>query len=362
MKITEYFSQLVQIDSPSGAEHEMAVFLIEWLDKLGFTVVQDSVGNVFASINVFKGCSATLLLCGHMDTVQPGIGIVPVLEKGIYKSKGNTILGADNKASIAAIMVAVETFFSDSKNAKKPLEIIFTVKEETGGGIDVFDFKLPTAKTILICDYAQPIGTVVLGSPFIQNFTVKFTGKSAHSSRRDLGINAFAGLADFLQEVEVGLFDDGLTLVNIGKVTGGTGVNTIPGNCKIYGEVRSFKKDLFQKKIGIVESIAQKIAKEKGLQVSFLTDGFCPGYLYEECDEHIQKAAVIVETITGNKAKFKKTFGVSDANITVSAGFDTIVISDGVKDPHTTKESVAVTDLVLLSKVVGEFIECKCES
>lgn len=359
MKVQNYFTKLVQIDSPSGHEQEIASYLNSWLKCLGFKVRQDATGNVFGSKNVFHDSPAPLLLCAHMDTVQPGIGVKPILKNGVFTSDGTTVLGADNKASIAAMMFAVEKFFSDPTNTKKSLEILFTAKEETGGGIDVFDFKLPTAKTVLICDYAKPIGAIVLGAPFIVNFNVEFIGKSAHASKPEKGINAFLGLADFLQTVQVGKVDDGLTLVNVGKIVGGSGVNTIPGHCVVRGEVRSFKKELFQNQVVLIESVAKKIAINKGVQVNFTTDGFCPGYLYEKSELHIQNAATVVESVIGYKIKFEKTFGVSDGNILAPAGFKTILISDGVRNPHTTDESIALADLELLGKVVLGFMDGK---
>lgn len=357
MKIQKYFIKLVQINSPSGTEQEIAEYLKRWLERNEFATQIDSVGNLFASRNVDAKNPAPLLLCAHMDTVQPGIGIQPVLDDGIFTSKGNTILGADNKSSVAAIMVAVENFLNDPQNSKKPLEILFTVKEETGGGIDNFDLKLITAKTVLICDFSKPLGAIVLGAPYIMNFTVKFEGKSAHSSRPDEGINAFAGLADFLNLVTVGLVDNNLTTINIGTVSGGTTINTIPGTCVVHGEVRSFKKELFNKHLDEIESMAQKVARQKKLQLSFSTNGYCPGYLYSENDKPIQLAREVLTKIMGKNPHLERTFGVSDANILVPAGIDAILISDGVKNPHTTDESISVNDLVLLNRIILEFLQ-----
>ncbi|GIK83550.1 MAG: peptidase [Patescibacteria group bacterium] len=357
MNVKEYFIELVKIDSPSGTEQAIAEYLIGWLEGLGFFVQQDAIGNVFASTNVTKDSPAPLLLCAHMDTVQPGIGIKPILKNGVITSDGETILGADNKAAIAAMMQAVEVFFADPNNSKKPLEVLFTVKEETGGGVDLFNFSLPTAKTVLICDYAKPIGTVVLGAPFIQNFTVEFIGKAAHSSKPDTGRNAFLGLSEFLNGVKVGSLDAGLTTVNIGTIMGGSGVNTIPEKCTVKGEVRSFKEKLFYGHLYTIKKMAKSVAKNQGLEVTFKVDGFCPGYLYEESLEHIQFAGEIIEKVTKKKVQFERTFGVSDGNILAHAGFKAILISDGVKDPHTVHESIALKDLEMLSKVVLGFLD-----
>lgn len=356
MKIKTHFTQLVKINSPSGAEQQVAQHLSNWLLQQGFKINQDKTGNIFASKNVFKKNTAPLLLCAHMDTVQPGIGIEPVLENGVFRSKGDTILGADNKASVAAMMVAVENFYSKKINKNKPLEILFTVKEETGGGVDNFDFNLPSAKKVLICDYAKPIGTVALGAPYIQNFNIEFIGKAAHASKPEKGINAFLGLLEFLQKIKVGSLDYGFTTINVGKINGGSGVNTVPESCTVNGEVRSFKEVLFKKHLNRIEKVSKKIAKSQHLEINFTVDGYCPGYLYEESSNHLQEAEKVLKKVTGKKIIFEKTFGVSDANILAPAGFETILISDGVKNPHTVNESIAVKDLELLIKIIEGFL------
>lgn len=355
--VQNYFTELVKIDSPSGSEKNVAEYLKTWLKSFGFKITEDKVGNVFAAKGASKRNPAFLLLCAHMDTVHPGNGIQPILQNGVFTSTGNTILGADNKAAIAAMMSAVEQFLADSHNQFQPLEILFTVKEETGGGIEHFDFSQVSAKTVLICDYAKPIGTIALGAPFIINFSIEFIGKAAHASKPEKGVNAFFGLSDFLSELKVGVLDNKLTTINIGEIFGGSGANTVPEKCFIKGEVRSFKEVLFVQHLQKIEKMVKKISVQNNLQFSFSTDGYCPGYLYEETDAHLQQAKKIIEAVTNKTVAFEKTFGVSDANILAPLGFETILISDGVKNPHTTDESVAVKDLELLQRIIMEFIE-----
>lgn len=58
-----------------------------------------------------------------MDTVKPGIGIEPVIEDGIIRSKGNTILGGDDKSGIAAILKRYVFCVIASKRTK-PLRLL----------------------------------------------------------------------------------------------------------------------------------------------------------------------------------------------------------------------------------------------
>ena len=88
----------------------MAQELIRRLEKLGFDTVRDSYGNLVAS----DGRDNPILLSAHMDTVEPGRGIQPKIEGDRIVSKGDTILGGDCKAGVAAILEALESVAEDN--------------------------------------------------------------------------------------------------------------------------------------------------------------------------------------------------------------------------------------------------------
>ena len=79
------------------------------LEDLGFTVrIDDSAvqtGSDTGNLIAFRAGNApgAVALCGHMDTVRPCSGIEPVVEGGVIRSVGDTILSADDKAGVAAI-------------------------------------------------------------------------------------------------------------------------------------------------------------------------------------------------------------------------------------------------------------------
>ena len=86
------------------------------------------------------------MLNAHMDTVEPGRGIVPELNDGVFTSQGDTILGADDKSAIAIILEALQ-IIEENNLACGPLEVVFTVCEEIGlMGAKHLDFKHISAK------------------------------------------------------------------------------------------------------------------------------------------------------------------------------------------------------------------------
>ena len=67
-RLIKNFCDLVQIDSPSGEEENVALFLIDFLENLGLKTQRDSYGNLIAKSS---GKPQQNNLSGHMDTVEP---------------------------------------------------------------------------------------------------------------------------------------------------------------------------------------------------------------------------------------------------------------------------------------------------
>lgn len=88
---------MVETYSPTGQEEKLAQILADELEKGGFTVEIDSVGNV---IGVIEGERPRVLLCGHMDTVPPELPVV--LDKDYIYGRG----AVDAKGPLAALIAA----------------------------------------------------------------------------------------------------------------------------------------------------------------------------------------------------------------------------------------------------------------
>ncbi len=347
LSIINNFTKLVKIDSTSGNESKLASHLKKWLAKEGFIWSEDKLGTILAK----KGDGTNpILLSAHMDTVEPGHGIKPKINDKKICSDGTTILGADNKSTIAAIMSAIELY-----KGKKSLELLFTVKEETGGGVENFPLNLIKSKVGYIFDATGSVGDIVLSSPFIINFEAKFIGKSAHSSKPKLGINALIPVAEFIQKVGVGYKDKKKTTINIGLVAAGSGVNTIPGESIVKGEIRSFNKHLYDNSLKFIENLAKCIAKKYSVKMEFSFNGFCPGYDHLKNDVDIIHLTNVL-TKLGINSKIVTSHEVTDANPLNFFGIKVLNIANGVINPHTVNEYITISNLKLLKKVIYQII------
>jgi len=337
--IINIFLELVQIDSPSEEEQDMTLYVRKWLEKIGLSFDVDSAGAIVAKQ---LGVGPSTLFCVHMDTVNPGKGIKPKIKDGVITSSGNTILGADNKAAVAALMIAVEEYQA-SEGEKKAFELLFSIGEESGNGLGAFPFESIKSKQGFVFDAVSPIGTIVLRSPSICSFKALYSGTASHSSVPEQGKNALIPALQALSRIAIGKQDGGETMINIGLIHGGTGVNTVPNQVAIEGEIRSYEKNLFDSHIKKIKTIFG--------DAKLTLSGFAPGYSHGETSPLINKIKNIHTKL--NIVSICDSYSaVSDANILNMKGIETINIGDGVYNAHTNVEYIKKNDLLQLKDII----------
>ncbi len=115
-RLTELFLDLTRLPSPSRSERKVADAVTACLKAAGVTVHEDDTGsriggdtgNLWCTVRG-DGTGPHLALGAHMDTVEPTDGIQPVLDdEEVFRNTRPTILGADDKAAIAALLHATE--------------------------------------------------------------------------------------------------------------------------------------------------------------------------------------------------------------------------------------------------------------
>jgi tripeptide aminopeptidase len=346
--VVDTFLEIVQIDSPSGAESTMADYLKLEFQKLGIDSEIDQAGNLFTRI---EGSGEPVLLNAHLDTVEPGRGIKPQIIDGTITSDGSTILGADNKVAVAAILSAVKEV---GKKNLRPLELVFSVREETDSGISQFDFTKLKSKSGLVADRASKIGSIVLASPWIMNLNIQITGTPCHAGIPENGVNALNIAASAISATKWGRIDP-KTTSNIGLITGGSAMNTVPGTVNLVGEIRSFQKQNLEKFLEETKAKFETICQKSNAKCQFDSSWYCSGYEYQKDNLAVREISDIMKKIN-IEPFYEIAFGASDANTFVSKGIDVVCIGDGCNDPHTKQESISVVNLELLKNLIVKYI------
>ncbi|ABZ77893.1 peptidase T-like protein [Shewanella halifaxensis HAW-EB4] len=359
-RLVEHFISLVKIDSESGNEKAVAETLVEQLGQLGFEVTRLAVpGSISNGFNIYAKLQGELdgsiVFSSHMDTVTPGNGIEPIIEDGIIRSQGDTILGGDDKSGIAAVMEAVRSI-QESGEAHKTIEVAFTVYEERGmHGSKNFDISKIESKQAIVLDSGGPIGTIITTAPGQQSLKVTIKGKPAHAGLEpEAGINALTVAADAISKMQLSRIDDETT-ANIGVVRGGQATNIVMPELHIEAEARSLDDDKLAKQVTHMVSTFEAAAQKHGASIEIDSSRSYNAYHISDDDAHVVAIKAAFEAI-GIEAVTKPTGGGSDANIFNEQGLKTVNLSTGMSKVHTTDEFIAVADMVAITNFVRAYL------
>lgn len=352
------FLELAAIPSPSGEEAPVAERIAAFLRDLGLNVEDDEAGNLFARLDPSEtNGGASLFLCAHMDTVPPTAGIEPVVdEDGYVRNAAGTILGADNKASVAVMLEAARLVLAE-RRPHAGLELLFTVREETGLlGAFAFDHTRFRAKRGFVYDSSGPVGNVVRSSPWGRTIDVVFKGRAAHAGLApEEGRSAIIAAARAIVDLRLGRIDEETT-ANVGRISGGTARNVIPERCELAVEARSRDQaklaDLVQELVDGF-SFAASVSE---CEVETTISETYSGYRFGPEEPLFQLACQAIER-AGLSAEAVDTGGGADANVFNARGLTCINLANGMTDVHTPDERIAVADLERMVGVTLELIE-----
>jgi len=352
-RLVSTFLELVRIDSPSGQEQEIARHLTAELRSLGLTVERDTTGNIIARL-AEEG--QPILLNAHVDTVHPGRGVKPVIEDGVIKSDGSTILGADDKSGVAVILEVLRVLVEQDL-AHPPLEVALTVSEEKGlKGAKGLDLTRLRAQEGIVLDSGGEIGTIVVSAPSQDKIRAVVHGKAAHAGvEPEKGINAILVAAEAITAMPLGRIDEETT-ANLGRIQGGTATNIVPDQAEIEGEARSRDERKLEAQVQAMTEALKKAANRHGATVEIDVQRSYSTFKLSEEDGIVRRAVAAARTL-GLTPALVPSGGGSDANIFNAAGITTINISAGMEKVHTKEEQVAVADMVKCAEFLLAILE-----
>jgi tripeptide aminopeptidase len=362
-EVVDLFCELAAVASPPGEERPVADLVTRYLRDCGLDVSEDDAGPAIGSTmgNLYTRIEPTaegepLLLCAHLDTVPPTAAIAPVLDDGIVRNGAGTILGADDKAAVAAMLEATRRLLAESR-PHAGVELLFTPKEEVGlMGAFAFDHTRLRARTGYVYDQAAPIGVVILGAPFSQSLEVTFHGRAAHSGMHpDDGRSAILAAARAISEMPLGRVDE-LSTANVGTITGGTATNIVPEWCTFVAEARSHDErrlaDLIQEMqdaitfaAGVAECDVQTTARKS-----------YRGYRFAKSDRAVSIAAEALARC-GHEVRYELSGGAADANVFNDRGLQCVNLANGMTDIHTPNEHISVADLESMVEVTLALVD-----
>jgi tripeptide aminopeptidase len=354
-RLLDLFARLCETPSPTGDERAVADLVLGELRGLGLEVAEDGAaeparagaGNLVARIEG-PGDAWVMLAC-HLDTVPHEGPIEVVFDQGVFRSRGETILGADNKAAVAVLVELA------ARHAATPaavgLELVFTVAEEDGlRGAKELEVGALRSRFGFALDHASRIGEVVTAAPTYKRMTADFEGIEAHSGiRPEDGRSAIRAAAAAIAAMELGRLDEGTT-ANVGLITGGSASNVVPGRCHLDGEARSLDDERASATIGAMADACAWAASEHECDLDVQVSEMFRGYRLASSAPAVLTARAALERC-GVEPREIATGGGSDANAFCAAGFECVLLANGTEANHTPAESVAGDRLIQMLAV-----------
>jgi len=370
-RLAKTFIALCEISSPSKEEGGVAAYVKNVFRELNGEVVEDGsadkTGSDCGNIVVrFPGNGANLdpvFFNCHMDTVQPGDGVRVLREGNTFSSKGDTVLGADDKSGIAVLIEVIRTL-QEQNVPHGPVEFLFTTCEEIGLlGVKAFDAATLRAGIGYALD-TTGTDQVIIGAPAANRFVAEITGHAAHAGLApEQGVNAIHLAAQAVAELHLGRLDKEST-ANIGLIAGGTATNIVPDKVTVKGEIRSHSEDKLARYTGEFEETFRQVVDD-WTDPTGLAAGIPTVALRINKEYPVMKLAAdapALQRVAGAAARLGRNLeyivagGGSDANILNSYGLSCAILGTGMANVHTIDEYIELDDMIKTAQLIMSIV------
>jgi len=280
---------------------------------------------------------------GHTDTVEAG-NSWSTNPFNLEENKGMLYgLGScDMKSGIAAILQAVLEI--DWKKMSKGIKLYFTYDEEIGfSGIqEVVSYEKNFPEVLLI---GEPTNhEIMVGSKGLLEYHISLKGIKAHSSTPEKGKNAIMSAISFVRDLqefyeteikteENSDFAIPYTTMNLGKIQGGSAINSVPDFCEFWVDFRTIDEKVEKKIVSKIENL-QKKYEAKVEELNRLSAFFQPSQISRKTSDFITEASFLPN--------------------------QRIILGAGPVTAHEVDESISVKSLQQLVQQYKELIEKYC--
>jgi tripeptide aminopeptidase len=384
--VTELFLELVAVPSPSRQERVVGRLIQQWLALHGVASHFDDAGavngsdcgNLIATIRGAPGAPEYLFVA-HMDTVERGAPAVTphIDDDGVIRSNGETILGADNKAAVAAVMRVCAAAAQRPEAERPTVHAAFTCCEESGrmGAGVIAPELLARVDCAFSVDGARPVGTVITRALGQTSFAFVIHGRAAHAAANpEAGINAIAVAAEIVTGIPLGRQPGGGS-VNVAAIIGGSVIdrltpealtdgevdsalhgaltNSIPDRALVRGEVRGFSVGEIEDEVQAIEQTVAEVSAAHGARYDWIRNRERMVPPFPDAKE--SRARTLVQAaaarIAGLEVVLEERMATLEANY-LAAATDVVALASGGRDPHQVTESIPASELERLEALL----------
>ncbi|EAF1659761.1 ArgE/DapE family deacylase [Listeria monocytogenes] len=371
----QILKDIVNIDSTNGHEEQVANYLQKLFAEYGIESekVQYDVDRASLVSEIGSNDGKVLAFSGHMDVVDAGDVSkwkFPPFEAAEHEGKIYGRGATDMKSGLAAMVIAMIELHEEKQKLNGKIRLLATVGEEVGE---------LGAEQLTQKGYADDLDGLIIGEPSGHrivyahkgsiNYTVKSTGKNAHSSMPEFGVNAIDNLLLFYNEVEKFVKSIDATneilgdfIHNVTVIDGGNQVNSIPEKAQLQGNIRSIPEMDNETVKQVLVKIINKLNKQENVNLELIFDYDKQPVFSDKNSDLVHIAKSVASDIVNEEIPLLGISGTTDAAEFTKAKkeFPVIIFGPGNETPHQVNENVSIENYLemvdVYKRIATEFL------
>ncbi len=301
-----------------------------------------------------------LLLSGHLDTVFPvesSFQEATLLDPDTLQGPGT----CDMKAGLLIMLKSLQWLEESPYAGKIGWQAVLTPDEEIGSPASKgLLMELAEDKHVgLIFEPSLPNGKLVSSRKGSAMLAITFRGKASHAGRHFTeGRNAITAMSELIQAIEALTDHDAGITVNVGRVQGGVGANTIPDLAICHLNIRVVENEHLSQTIATIERAAELLEKKRDIEIEVYTLTSRPPKPFDTKTEKLFQSMKKCAKELNMELEWEPSGGVCDGNFLAAAGLPTIDTMGARGDHiHTTDEYVILSSIPEKIELVTCFLK-----
>lgn len=354
----------VQMESPSSdkqaadrlvdeVQHTLQECAQRWGGQLS-RIPRRAVGDTLSYVYGPKADRPVLLLA-HLDTVHP----LGSLTQAPWRVQDGRAFGPgvfDDKAGLVMAMEAVEQVVVTVVEMAPPIQLLITADEEIGSGENraLIEASAQQARAVLVMEGAAEGGALKWGRRGVGRAHLHVDGIAAHAGNDAAhGVSAIHQLAQLICEVVALAAPERGTLINVGRISGGTAVNTIAAQADAWVDLRLATTEEAER---VMEALHRLKPSDPHARLTVEGGVNRPAWQPSSRDRQLFEHAQAIAAARGERLQAVAVGGGSDGNFTApfAPTLDGLGACGGAA--HTLDEWIEIASLTRRAELLADLI------
>ena len=359
-------SSLVAADSVNPSlvhggvgEREVATLIEGWARDAGLETewLEETRGRPSVLVRARgKGGGRTLLVCGHIDTVN----VQGMSDPHTPRIEGDRLYGRgayDMKAGVAAALLAAR---DASRLGLGGDVVVAAVADEEHASLGVQEALRHISADAAVVTEPTELELAVAHKGFVWS-EIEITGRSAHGSRPHLGVDAILKMGAVLVELEQ--FDRSLAKrehpllgrasLHASRIEGGVELSSYPARCKLGLEHRTLPGVTGQQIEAQLESLLERCREaDPGFEASQRTLLVREPFEIDQDEELVRLVSRAAGEVLGEAVPIGGVSYWADAAFIAAAGIPTVLFGPGGEGAHAIEEWVSISDTEAVARTL----------